>query len=101
MYYIFQNGDEFGFKCSEIHEIIDSDILISNEIYKQFFDEQGSGKVLRIKNIKGATFEEIFDEYQPIDEDLKELPLSETEELKQRVAQLEAIVEALLNEKQN
>jgi hypothetical protein len=29
------------------------------------------------------------------------LPLSETEELKQRVAQLEAIVEALLNEKQN
>ena len=28
-------------------------------------------------------------------------PLSETEELKQRVAQLEALVEALLNEKQN
>lgn len=28
-------------------------------------------------------------------------PLSETEELKQRVAQLEAIVEALLNEKQS
>ena len=28
-------------------------------------------------------------------------PLSETEELKQRVAQLEAMVQALLNEKQN
>jgi hypothetical protein len=28
-------------------------------------------------------------------------PLSETEELKQRVAQLEALVEALLNEKQS
>lgn len=31
----------------------------------------------------------------------KNQPLSETEELKQRVAQLEAMVEALLNEKQN
>ena len=31
----------------------------------------------------------------------KNQPLSETEELKQRVAQLEAMVETLLNEKQN
>ena len=101
MYYIFQNGDDFGFKCDEIHEITESDILISDEIYQHFFDEQCSGKLLRIKDIDGTTFEEIFEEYQSINEDLNERPISETEELKQRVAQLEAMVQALLNEKQS
>ena len=70
MYYIFQNGDDFGFKCDEIHEITESDILISDEIYRQFFDvlcgnEGCCGKSLRIKNINGTTFEEIFEEYMP------------------------------------
>ena len=101
MYYIFQNGDNFGFKCNEIHEITESDVLISDEIYQRFFDEQCSGRLLRVKNINGVTFEEIFEEYEPTNDNLDELPLSETEELKQRVAQLEAMVQALLNEKQN
>lgn len=101
MYYIFQNDNDFGFKCSEIHEITESDILISDEIYQRFFDKQYSGKLLRIKNIKGKTFEEIFEEYQIINENLDEQPLSETEELKQRIAQLEEMVQALLNEKQS
>ena len=57
--------------------------------------------MLRIKNIKGKTFEEIFEEYQIINENLDEQPLSETEELKQRVVQLEEMVRALLNEKQS
>ena len=65
MYYIFQNGDDFGFKCDEIHEITEFDILISNEIYQQFFDTQCCGKSLRIKDINGTTFEEIFEEYMP------------------------------------
>ena len=101
MYYIFQNGDDFGFKCDEIHEITESDVLISDEIYQQFFDTQCSGKSLRIKNINGTIFEEIFEEYQPINDDLNNQPLSETEELKQRVAQLEAMVQALLEDKQS
>lgn len=63
MYYIFQNGDDFGFKCDEIHEITESDVLISDEIYQHFFDIQSNGKLLRIKNINGTTFEEIFEEY--------------------------------------
>ena len=63
MYYIFQNGDDFGFKCDEIHEITESDVLISDEFYQQFFDVQSSGKLLRVKNINGTTFEEIFEEY--------------------------------------
>ena len=70
MYYIFQNGDDFGFKCDEIHEITESDILISDEIYRQFFnmqcgDEECCGKCLKIKDINGTTFEEIFEEYVP------------------------------------
>ena len=65
MHYIFQNGDDFGFKSDEIHEITETDVLISNEIYQRFFDMQCCGKSLRIKNINGTTFEEIFEEYVP------------------------------------
>lgn len=77
MYYIFQNGDDFGFKCDEIHKITESDILISDEIYRQFFDvqcgnEEYCGKSLRIKNINGTTFEEIFEEYCPEHEEMAE-----------------------------
>lgn len=63
MYYIFQNGNDFGFKCDEIHEITESDVLISDEIYQRFFELQSSGKMLRVKNINGVIFEEIFEEY--------------------------------------
>lgn len=69
MYYIFQNGNDFGFKCSEIHLITESDVLVSDEIYQRFFREQSGhdnicGKSFRIKNIHGTTFEEIFSEYE-------------------------------------
>jgi hypothetical protein len=72
MYYIFQNGDDFGFKCNEIHEITESDILISDEIYQRFFDEQCGGRLLRVKDINGTTFEEIFEEYVLEYEETKE-----------------------------
>lgn len=65
MYYIFQNGDDFGFKCDEIHEIAETDIPIGDDVYQQFFDLQCNGKSLRIKNINGTTFDEIFEEYTP------------------------------------
>lgn len=65
MYYIFQNEDGFGFKCDNIHEIIETDVLISDEMYQQFFDTQCCGKSFRIKDIAGTTFDEIFEEYVP------------------------------------
>jgi hypothetical protein len=101
MYYITICEDGFGFKVPDIHIITDEDKPISDDVYNRFFEEQVQGKSLRLKDINGTTFEEIFEEYQPIYEDLDEQPLSETEELKQRIAQLEAIVETLLNEKQS
>lgn len=101
MYYIAICEDGFGFKVPDIHIITEEDKYISDEIYNRFFEEQAQGKSLRLKDINGTTFEEIFEEYQPTSDDLDEQPLSETEELKQRVAQLEAMVQALLNEKQS
>lgn len=65
MYYIFQNDDDFGFKCDEVHEITDADVLISDELYQRFFDAQCCGRSLRLKDIDGTTFEEIFEEYIP------------------------------------
>lgn len=101
MYYITICKNGFGFKVPDIHIITDEDRYISDEIYSRFFEEQAKGKSFRIKDINGLTFEEIFEEYQVINENLDEQPLSETEELKQRVAQLEEMVRALLNEKQS
>jgi hypothetical protein len=66
MYYIFQNGNDFGFKCDDIHEIIETDVLIGDEIYQQFFEVQSNGISLRVKDINGTTFEEIFEAYVPV-----------------------------------
>lgn len=101
MYYITMCEDSFGFKVPDIHIITEEDKYISDEVYNRFFEEQAQGKSLRLKDINGTIFEEIFEEYQPTSDDLDEQSLSETEELKQRVAQLEAMVQALLNEKQS
>lgn len=93
--------NEICFKDDNINIITDTDRPISDEIYVMFFEQQTIGKQFKIKNLQGETFEEIFEEYQQANDDLNEQPLSETEELKQRVAQLEAMVEALLKEKQS
>lgn len=89
------------FKDDDINIIAHTDTPISDDIYNMFFEQQSMGKQFRIKNLEGTTFEEIFEEYESTNEDLDEQPLSETEELKQRVAQLEAMVQALLDEKQS
>ena len=99
MHYITICEDGFGFKVPDIHIITNADKHISDDIYNRFFEEQAQGKSLRIKDINGTTFEEIFEEYQP--NDLGEQHISETDELKQRIAKLEAMVEALLQEKQS
>lgn len=93
--------NEICFKDDGINIITNTDEPISDEIYNMFFEQQSIGKQFKLKDINGTTFEEIFEEYQPTNEDLDEQPLSETEELKQRVAQLEAMVQTLLNERQN
>lgn len=65
MKYIYIYGDDFGFKDSEINDILETDIEISEEIYDIFFEEQSKGKKLKIKDIHGNSFEEIFEEIPP------------------------------------
>ena len=101
MHYITISEDGFGFKVPDIHIINDEDKYISDEIYNRFFEEQSQGKSLKLKDINGTTFEEIFEEYQPTNDEINDEQLSETDELKQRIAQLEAIVETLLKDKQS
>lgn len=100
-YIAISENNDICFKDTDINIITDMDEPISDELYYMFFEQQSMGKQFKIKDIKGTTFEEIFEEYQSTNEDLDEQPLSETEELKQRVAQLEAMVETLLKEKQS
>ena len=54
--------NEFEFKDDDIHKILDSDIIVSDEIYNKFFQNQEQGKQYKIKNQNGTTFEEIFEE---------------------------------------
>lgn len=91
--------NEICFKDDSINIITDMDRMISDEIYAMFFEQQSMGKQFKIKDFQGSTFEEIFEEYHPTNDTLEEQPISETEELKQRVAQLEAMIQTLLNDK--
>ena len=93
--------NEICFKDDSINIITETDRPISDEIYAMFFEQQSMGKQFKIKDFRGTTFEEIFEEYLPTNDALDEQPISETEELKQRVAQLEAMVETLLKDRQS
>ncbi|GAA0735896.1 hypothetical protein [Clostridium oceanicum] len=68
MRYIFLEDNYFGFKDSEVNNIEETDIEITEEIYNTFFREQSQGKEFTIKNINGSTFEEIFEKViiQPV-----------------------------------
>jgi hypothetical protein len=81
MYLAIINGD-ITFKTPEIHEILESDVKISDEIYNRFFELQSQGKQFKIKDMNGTTFEEIFVEVIP---DAIPQPKSELEILKETV----------------
>lgn len=62
MKYIISTDGQIGFKDDRVNDILPSDTLISDGVYIQFFKMQEQGKQYTIKDIKGATFEEIFTE---------------------------------------
>lgn len=88
MYISVINGN-IGFKVDGVHEILDTDIAISKEIYDRFFMEQSQGKQFRILNINGSTFNEIFEEIIP-----EPIPLLPTTE--ERLSLLETAMNDLL-----
>lgn len=93
--------NDICFKDDNINVITNVDIPISDEVYNMFFEQQAIGKQFKIKNIKGTAFEEIFEECQAISDNLNDQQLSEIDELKQRIADLETMVKTLLQEKYN
>lgn len=65
-YYLRIEGNNFGFVLDGIHEILDTDIEITNEDYNRFFELQSQGKQFRLKETPTGT--ELFDyveEYIP------------------------------------
>lgn len=84
-YYVFKDGDSFGFKVKGIHEILETDVEISGEIYNRFFELQNQGKQFKVKNINGSTFEEIFEEVIPEPIAPSTLPKSETQLLQEQI----------------
>ncbi len=100
--YIFINNDgTFGFKDKEINTILETDILISDDIYNKFFEMQSQGKYFRIKNLQGITFEEIFEEVIPepiLPAEPSEIDKlkTENESMKQSIAELTMLVTGLM-----
>ena len=71
------NGN-FGFREEKV---LENDVQISDEIYETFILNQEQGKEYKIKNINGATFEEIFEEIPPAVPSQEELIRIELAEL--------------------
>lgn len=65
MYYIRIENDNFGFIVDGIHEILETDIKISDEEYNKFFELQSQGKQFRVKNVDGEGLFGILEEYIP------------------------------------
>jgi hypothetical protein len=66
MYIFIDENNNIGFKTKDVHEITENDVLISDEIYSKYFEYQKQGKQFKIKDIKGNTFDEIFEEVTPV-----------------------------------
>lgn len=81
MYYIRIENEQFSFVVDDIHNILNTDIKISNEDYEKFFELQSQGKQFRIKNKKGLSLFEILEEYVRINEDM-EIPVTLEERVK-------------------
>lgn len=63
-YYLRIENNTFGFLVEELHEIKETDILITNDDYNTFFELQSQGKQFRVKQIPtGETLFDYIEEY--------------------------------------
>lgn len=125
MYYVFE--DEHGrpgFKIEGQNEIdYETDCPIPRHIYNKFFELQEQGVNLKLKEstasyfrsllnefiteLNSYTFEEVFEEYEPEipEEVLEEIEAekakeNEVNELKNQIAELQNLVQTLLDKEQ-
>ena len=57
-----ENGEFF---LSDTNEGFEVSKELTEEVYNQLETNRSQGKVYKLKNINGTTFEEIFEEYKP------------------------------------
>lgn len=63
MYYLRITDEyNFGFVISDIHDILETDIPITNEEYEDFFTNH-NGKNFKVKNPNGTKLFDIIEEY--------------------------------------
>lgn len=78
-----------GFKHPNMNEILSTDVEISDEMYNKRIELESQGKMFKIKDINGATFEEIFEEYTIESEPTAP---SEIEVLQEQVTDLQSVI---------
>ena len=65
-YYLRIENDNFGFVVDDIHQIRETDILITNEDYDKFFELQSLGKQFKLKEVPtGLSLFDYIEEYIP------------------------------------
>lgn len=84
----FRAGDErtFGFVIPDLFKIMPSDVLVTDEEYERYFEEEAKGKNFRCKEIMpdtGSLFD-MIEEYTP---EIPDLPPSPTQVLQEQVLQ--------------
>lgn len=88
--YLSVNQDgTFGFKDSEINQVLDNDVQISDDIYNQFFEQQAQGKQFKIGNLQGTSFADIFVEFTPT-------PTPQPPNIEDRLSSVEAAIASLM-----
>jgi hypothetical protein len=88
-YLSIEQSGSFGFKDSDINQVLETDVPIYDDVYNQFFEQQSQGRQFHIGDINGTTFEEIFVEFIP---ELVPQPPS----LEDRLSATEAAISALM-----
>lgn len=95
MYYLRINEDNsFGFVISDIHDILETDIPITDEEYNDYFKNH-NGKNFRIKSRSGAKLFDIIEEYTKeivIEKTPIELLMEENKTLKQQQSEQDEMI---------
>lgn len=80
MYLRLIDKDAFGFVTSDIHEILENDIEITEKMHNGFFELQSQGKQFRLKTIPtGTGLFDYVEEYIPDPLPPAEIPKTELE----------------------
>ena len=95
MYYLrIYDEHNFGFVVDGIHDILDTDIPITAEEYKDFFDKH-NGKNFKVKNPNGTKLSDIIEEYTKeivIEKTPIELLIEENKILKQQQSEQDEMI---------